>query len=217
MKQPLELAEASTGGLLQGLGDLAVGEARASEELPHLGRLHHGLQTPAGTVGQLGLEDNTGSDQLHQHHFGSGLLVLGQVDQQRLRSLGGHERLQGQPKLEQARPRQGPVHRHVAQLDGAEATRLRYLRGHLIEERPKFGGRIKNEHHAPVAQLFGQASCQQLKQLVGSRHRHGSGGEPADQHPLGWGPGSGRYAQITRMRVKIRARLKSAHMPGPGR
>ena len=84
-EQGLELAESPLARLLQGDGDVAVGEVWPLEQLLHLLGLHDLAQVAAGPIHQLPLEDRAGADELQQRGSAIGLLALGQVDEQGLR------------------------------------------------------------------------------------------------------------------------------------
>ena len=76
LKQGLELTEAAATCLLQGQGDVAVGEIRPLEQLIYLLRLQHLTQVAAGTADQLDLEAGASAEQLQQHGAAFALLAI---------------------------------------------------------------------------------------------------------------------------------------------
>jgi hypothetical protein len=102
LKQGLELTKAPIAGLLQGQGDVAVGEVWALEQLLHLVGLQHLTQEDAGPIHELDVEDAAGPDQFQQHGAPLGLLAIGQVNEQWIGQILGHKWFQLAAQLVEA-------------------------------------------------------------------------------------------------------------------
>ena len=76
LKQRLELTEAAATCLLQGQGDVAVGEIGPLEQLIYVLGLEHLTQVAAGTADQLDLEGGASAEQLQQHGAAFALLAI---------------------------------------------------------------------------------------------------------------------------------------------
>ena len=172
-EQGLELAESPLAGLLQGNGDVAIGEIGPFEQLLHLVGLHHLPQVHAGSVHQLPFEDRAGADQLQQVGPALGLLPLGQVDEQRLRQIGADQGLQLVAERKQAGAGHHPLGLQLSEVERTGHSITGMAGGQGIEQRAQLLSWVKQQHHPVQAELAGELLAKAGLEFVGKSHFRG--------------------------------------------
>jgi len=168
-EQGLELAESTIAGLLQGDGDVAVGEIGPFEQLLHLVGLHHLAQVDAGAIGQLDVEAATGANQLQQDAAPLGFLTTRQVDEPGVGQILGHQRFNLATQLIEARSGHHPLRLLLTQVQAAGFTATGLGRGDVVEKGAQLLAQVKDQQHPMLAELPGQFLAEAAVELVGGQ------------------------------------------------
>jgi hypothetical protein len=172
-EEGLELAETALAGLLQGNGDVAVGEIGPFEQLLHLLGLHHLAQVAAGPIHQLPFEDSAGTDQLQQGGPAIGLLTLGQVDEQGIWQISTNQGLELVAQRKQAGASDHPLSLQLTEMQTTGRSIVGLASGQGIEQRAQLLCRVKQQHYPMQAELAGDLLAEAGLQFVGGCQGHG--------------------------------------------